>query len=77
MALRKKSSKALKKALALLLLVRIMGYSHKNSRGITYHLHSKGRLYFFSKKEEDSIDLPEDFTVIENQKTGLPMIKRK
>jgi len=54
-----------------------MGYSHKNSRGITYYLHSKGKLHFFSKKEEESIDLPEEFTVIENQKTGLPMVKRK
>ncbi|MFH1663898.1 MAG: hypothetical protein ABH986_03770 [archaeon] len=54
-----------------------MGYSHKNSREITYYLHSRGKLYFFSKKEEDSIDLPEGFDVVENQKTGLPMVKRK
>ncbi len=54
-----------------------MGYSHTNSKGLTYFLHSKGKLFFFSKKEEGSIDLPEGFNVIENQKTGLPMIKRK
>ena len=53
-----------------------MGYSHKNSKGVTYYLHSKGKLYFFSKNEQDSIDLPEGFTVIENQRTGLPMVKR-
>jgi hypothetical protein len=54
-----------------------MPYSFKNSKGITYYLHSKGKLYFFSKKEEGSIDLPAGFTVVENQKTGLPMLKRK
>jgi hypothetical protein len=54
-----------------------MGYSHKNSKDVTYYLHSKGKLYFFSKKEEDSIDLPADFQVVENQRTGLPMVKRK
>lgn len=54
-----------------------MGYSHKNSRGITYYLHSRGKLYFFSKKDEESIDLPEEFNVVENQRTGLPMVKRK
>jgi len=54
-----------------------MGFNYKNSRGTDYYLHSKGKLYFFSKKEEESIDLPENFTIVENQKTGLPMVKRK
>ena len=54
-----------------------MGYEHVNSRGQKYHLHSKGRLFFFSKKSEESIDLPEGFNVVENQRTGLPMLKRK
>lgn len=59
-----------------------MGYSHKNRKGQTYWLHSrKGRggamLYFFSKKKEGSIDLPKVFKVIENKRTGLPMVKRK
>lgn len=58
-----------------------MGYSHKNSKGVTYHLHSKetsrgARLFFFSKNEADSIDLPEKFMVIEGP-TGLPMVKKK
>jgi len=54
-----------------------MGYSHVNSKGVKYWLHSRGKLFFFSKKDEDSIDLPEGYDVIENSKTGLPMIKKK
>ena len=59
-----------------------MGYSHKNSRGQTYHLHSReGRggamLFFFSKDPTGSIDLPERLTVFENTRTGLPMVKKK
>lgn len=59
-----------------------MGYSHANSKGAPYFLHSQvmknGRtLYFFSKKSQDSIDLPPGFAVIENKKTGLLMLKKK
>jgi len=55
-----------------------MAYSHKNSKGVTYWLHSRnGRLFFFSKDPKDAIDLPENFTVIENPRTGLPMVKKK
>jgi hypothetical protein len=58
-----------------------MGYSHKNSRGQTYHLHSReGRggamLYFFSKDPTGSIDLPKGLIVFENPRTGLPMVKK-
>ena len=35
-------------------------------------------MYFFSKKPEGAINnLPKGFTVIENEKTGMPMLKRK
>jgi len=55
-----------------------MAYSHKNSKGQTYWLHTRGgRLFFFSKSPEDSIDLPERLTVTENPRTGLPMVKKK
>jgi len=59
-----------------------MGYSHTNSRGIKYYLHKRvgkggATLFFFSKKPEGSIDLPEKFKVIENERTGLPMVKKK
>lgn len=58
-----------------------MGYSHTNSKGVTYHLHTKttargAKLFFFSKDPNDSIDLPEVFQVIEGP-TGLPMVKKK
>ncbi len=55
----------------------MVGYSHKNSKGNTYHLHSKGRLFFFSKEPKGSIELPVGYKVIENKKTGLPMLKKK
>jgi hypothetical protein len=54
-----------------------MGYEHTNSKGVTYYLHQKGRLFYFSKDKKGSIDLPSGFKVIENKRTGLPMLKRK
>lgn len=66
-----------------------MAYSHKNSKGQTYYLHSKdvtlrgGRkqtIYYFARevKAADALDeLPEDRKVVENKRTGLPMLKKK
>lgn len=54
-----------------------MGYEHTNSKGNKYYLHSRGRLFFFSKNPAEGIDLPTGYTVVENQKTGLPMIKKQ
>jgi len=54
-----------------------MAYSHVNSKGVTYWLHQKGHLFFFSKKPEDSIDLPDHLEVFENSRTGLPMVRKK
>jgi len=54
-----------------------MAYSHKNSRGVTFWLHSKGSLFFFSKNQEGAIDLPDHLEVFENQRTGLPMVRKK
>ncbi|MFH1545464.1 MAG: hypothetical protein ABIE23_05285 [archaeon] len=54
-----------------------MAYSHKNSREVTYYLHQKGRLYYFSKDPSGGIDLPDKFMVVESEKTGLPMVKKK
>jgi hypothetical protein len=54
-----------------------MAYEKINSKGQKYYLHSKGRLMFFSKKAEGSIDLPENMEVIENKRTGLPMVRKK
>ena len=55
-----------------------MGYSHKNQKnGKIYHLHQKGHLFFFSGDPTDSIELPDKYMVIENKRTGLPMLKKK
>ena len=66
-----------------------MAYAHTNSKGQTYYLHSKnvtlrgGRkqtIYFFAREERKDSSLgevPEGMQVVENKKTGLPMLKRK
>lgn len=65
-----------------------MAYSHTNSKGQTYYLHSKdvtlrgGRqqtIYYFAKevKDEGALDeIPEGRVVVENSRTGLPMLKK-
>ncbi len=54
-----------------------MGYSHKNKKGVTYYLHSRGKLLFFSKDPKEGTDLPQHLHVVENERTGLPMVKKK
>ncbi|GAL82824.1 MAG: hypothetical protein J7604_04430 [Sporocytophaga sp.] len=64
-----------------------MPFSYKNKKGITYYLHlrgpakqeGKGKLYFFSKSQGTDVieDMPDGYTIIENEKTGLPILKRK
>ena len=62
-----------------------MGYTHTNSKGRTYHQHSKyvvlkgGRnqtIYYFAKDSRpNACDLPSGKSVVENTKTGLPFLK--
>jgi len=65
-----------------------MGYSHTNSKGVTYYLNSKevtlrgGKkqtIYYFSKDEraDTAADLPSDFEVNENLRNGFLTVKRK
>lgn len=65
-----------------------MGYTHKNSKGVTYYLNSKkvtlrgGKeqvIYYFSKDErpESAADLPDGFQVIESERNGFVTLKRK
>lgn len=54
-----------------------MGFSYKNSKGITYYLHQKEKLIYFSKDAENSIDLPEGYAVAENIRSGLPILKKE
>ena len=63
-------------------------YSHTNSKGVTYFLHSKmvvlrggkeQRIYFFAKEERpaDAVsDLPEGYMVVENPRNGFLTLKK-
>jgi hypothetical protein len=64
-----------------------MAYEHTNSRGQKYFLHQRevtlkgGRLqtiYFFAREEKDGVidALPEGYEVVENTRTGLPILKK-
>ena len=59
-----------------------MVFEHTNSKGNKYYLHSREakngqNLFFFSKDSNEAIDKPSEYKVIENPKTGLPMLKKK
>ena len=65
-----------------------MAYSVQSKKtGETYYLHSKdvilrgGRkqtIYFFARTEKEGAldDLPAGYAVMENSRTGLPMLKK-
>ena len=65
-----------------------MAYSHKNSKGQTYYLHSKEvklrngreqRIFYFAREEKKGESLPEvpqGYKVGENQRTGLPFLSK-
>lgn len=64
-----------------------MAYNHTNSKGQTYYLHQRDvtlkggrqqRIYFFAREVKDgAIDaLPEGYIVVENPRTGLPILKK-
>ena len=54
-----------------------MAYSHTNSKGTTYYLHSNGRMFFFSKEIKDgALDaVPAGYNVVE-MKTGMLVLKK-
>ena len=54
-----------------------MAFEYKNKRGVTFWLHQRGKLFFFSKNSENAVNLPKDFEVFENERTGLPMVRKK
>lgn len=55
-----------------------MAYQHKNSKGKTYFLHQSGKLFYFAGQQKaNAIDLPDGYNIVENAKTGLPMLKKK
>ncbi len=64
-----------------------MPYEFKNSKGITYYLHSRvvdlkgGRkqtIYYFAREiRPGALDsLPEGYKVVETPKTGMPILKK-
>ncbi|KKR80001.1 MAG: hypothetical protein UU73_C0001G0296 [Candidatus Daviesbacteria bacterium GW2011_GWA1_41_61] len=64
-----------------------MAYKHTNKKGVDYYLHSKevklrsGRnqtIYYFAKEAgSGSLDnVPAGFKVVENERTGLPILKK-
>ena len=66
-----------------------MAYTHTNSKGVTYYLHSKmvtlrggkkQRIYYFAKDERpaDAVEeLPAGYTVVENPRNAFPTLKKK
>ena len=65
-----------------------MAFSTKSKKtGETYFLHSKevtlrgGRqqvIYYFARDERaNACELPDGYEVVENSRTGLPMLKKK
>ena len=64
-----------------------MAFTHVNSKGQTYYLHQRDvtlkggrvqRIYFFAREVKDgAIDaLPDGYIVVENPRTGLPILKK-
>ena len=64
-----------------------MAFSHVNSKGQTYFLHQRDvtlkggrvqRIYFFAREEKEGVidALPEGYVVVENPRTGLPILKK-
>lgn len=66
-----------------------MAYTYTNKKGTKYYLHSRqvklrgsGKLqtiFFFAREIKDGAleDIPGPYEVVENQKTGLPILRKK
>ena len=54
-----------------------MAYSHTNSKGVTYYLHSNGKMFYFSKEiKQGALDaVPAGYKVVE-MKTGMLVLKK-
>lgn len=64
-----------------------MAFAHTNSKGQTYYLHMKDvnlkggrvqRIYFFARdvRPEAMDSMPDGYQVVENSRTGLPILKK-
>ena len=54
-----------------------MAFGYTNSKGNTYYLHAKGKMFFFAKEiKEGALDaVPAGYNVVE-MKTGMPVLKK-
>lgn len=64
-----------------------MAFTHTNSKGQTYYLHQRDvtlkggrvqRIYFFAREQKDGVQdsMPSGYVVVENPRTGLPILKK-
>ena len=53
-----------------------MAYSHTNSKGTTYYLHTNGKMFFFSREiKEGALDAIPAGKVVVEMKTGMLVLK--
>lgn len=64
-----------------------MAYQYTNAKGQTYYLHGSKvslrskriqQIYFFAREVKSGAldEIPAGFTVVENKRTGLPVLKK-
>jgi hypothetical protein len=65
-----------------------MAFAFKNSKGTTYYLHFKDvnlkggrqqRIYYFARDVRQGAldDVPAGYKVVETERTGMPILKKK
>lgn len=63
-------------------------FSHTNKKGQTYYLHTREvtlkngrvqRIYFFARDVREGVlnELPAGYMVVETERTGMPVLKKK
>jgi len=53
-----------------------MAYSHTNSKGTTYYLHTNGKMFFFAREiKEGAMDAVPAGKVVVEMKTGMLVLK--
>lgn len=66
----------------------VNAFAYSNSKGQTYYLHTREvtlkngrvqRIYFFARDVRDGAleEVPGDYMVVETERTGMPVLKRK
>jgi hypothetical protein len=64
-----------------------MAFEYRNSKGVAYYLHAKDvvlkggrqqKIFFFARDIRDgALDaVPDGYTVMETEKTGMPILKK-